>query len=166
MPDIELSFAVGDRVFHPAHGAGLVVAIERPELHEEFNRYYAIQLVAPPMRVLVPVRTAESIGLRAVAARADAEAALESLATAADALPDDFKARQAAIGDRLRTGDLGILVTLVRDLAGRGRDRVFSPTEARLFEQARVMLCGELALAFDVSVEDIGREVEVRLNAE
>lgn len=164
MPDFELTFAVGDRVFHPAHGAGLVVAIERPELHEEFNRYYAIQLVAPPMRVLVPVRTAAAIGLRAVAIRSAAEAALETLASTADALPDDFKARQAAIGDRLRTGDLEILAMLVRDLAGRGRDRVFSPTEARLYEQARVMLCGELALAFEVTVEDIGREVEGRLN--
>lgn len=161
--DTELPFAVGDRVFHPAHGAGIVIAIERPALHEDFNRYYAIQLVAPPMRVLVPVRTASTIGLRAVAVATAAEAALTVLASPADALPDDFKARQAAIGDRLRTGELIVLAMLVRDLAARGRERVFSPTEARLFEQARVMLCGELSLSLDAPVEAIGRTVEGRL---
>jgi len=161
--DAELPFVVGDRVFHPAHGAGVIIAIERPALHEDFNRYYAIQLVAPAMRVLVPVRTALAIGLRAVAAEAVAEAALELLGTPADALPDDFKARQAAIGDRLRTGDLDVLVTLVRDLAARGRERVFSPTEARLFEQARTMLSGELSLALDAALDTIDQRMQAQL---
>jgi CarD family transcriptional regulator len=161
--DEELPFGVGDRVFHPAHGAGIVIAIERPALHEDFNRYYAIQLVAPPMRVLVPVRTASTIGLRAVAIPTAATSALEALQSAADALPDDFKTRQAAIADRLRTGNLDVLAMLVRDLAARGRDRVFSPTEARLFEQARVMLCGELSLALDAAVDVVGRMIDEHL---
>lgn len=163
MLDAELPFVVGDRVFHPAHGAGVVIAIERPALHEDFNRYYAIQLVAPAMRVLVPVRTAAAIGLRAVAVTELAEAALDLLATPADALPDDFKARQAAIGERLRTGELAVLAALVRDLAARGRERVFSPTEARLFEQARLMLSGELALALDAALDQIDQRMQARL---
>lgn len=150
--DDACAFQAGDKVVHPYHGAGVIAAVEQSDLLDDFNRYYIIDLAIQEMRLMVPVRTAEEIGLRRVA-NADAWAAiLEILEGEADELPGDFKARQAELHERMREGTAEALARIVRDMAFRGRDRTYSPTEQRLYEQARNMLGSELALARDTEV--------------
>ena len=62
-------YKVGDKIVHPAHGAGVIAAIEQKDLLDEFNRYYVIELAAQDLRLMVPVRTAPDIGLRKVATK-------------------------------------------------------------------------------------------------
>jgi len=153
-------FAIGDKVVHPAHGAGIIAAVEIKDVHESFNRYYVIELAGREMRLMIPVRMAEEIGLRPVAPRQVTDEVFIVLASMPDALPDDFKERQAALGRRIREGNTVSLACVVRDMAARGREKPYSPTEARLFEQARNMLCGEVALALDVDVAATQRRIE------
>jgi CarD family transcriptional regulator len=138
---------------HPYHGAGIVASVERSDLVDEFSRYYVIELAAAQMRLMVPVRTAEEIGLRRVLGLDHWPAILDILDGDADHLPDDFKARQTQIHERLKEGTAEALARIVRDMAYRGRDRTYSPTEQRLYDQARSMLGSELALAKDTGVE-------------
>lgn len=153
-------YAIGDKVVHPAHGAGVIAAVEVKDVHESYSRYYIIELAGRDMRLMVPVRTAEEIGLRPVAPRTVSEEVFVVLSGAPDSLPEEFKERQAALGKRIREGDTVALAGVVRDMAARGREKPYSPTEARLFEQARSMLCGEVALSLDTDVEVVLRRVE------
>ena len=146
-------FEVGDKVVHPTRGAGIIAAIEQKEMLDDFNRYYVIDLAAEDMRLMVPVRMAEGIGLRKIAPVRDADTILRVLCSAAVPLPDDFKARQAHLQERLKEGDAESLAMVVRDMAARSFIKTYSPTESRLYEQARTMLSGELALARDTDVE-------------
>jgi CarD family transcriptional regulator len=146
-------FEVGDKIVHPAHGAGVIVALEQKDLVDEFHRYYVIELAAQEMRLMVPVRMADEIGLRRVASREQAEGILAILGSGPEMLPDDFKERQALLLERLRIGDTESLARVVRDMAARSLEKSYSPTEARLYDQARAMLGGELALARDTAVD-------------
>ncbi len=148
-----MKFKVGDKVVHPAHGAGVIAAIEDKDVLDEFNRYYVINLAVHELRVMVPVRTADEIGLRPVASQKVSRSIFKILAGEAEELPDDFKKRQADIIGRLREGDATSLAYVVRDMAARSRKKTYSPTEARLFEQARSMLSGEVALSLNVAVD-------------
>jgi CarD family transcriptional regulator len=151
-------YKVGDKIVHPSHGAGVIAAIEQKDLLDEYNRYYVIELAAQDMRLMVPVRTAPEIGLRKVATKKQSREILAILGSEADALPDDFKQRQALLAERMREGDLESLAVVVRDMAARSREKTYSPTEARLYDQARTMLGGELALVQGTEVEDaLGR---------
>jgi CarD family transcriptional regulator len=146
-------YKVGDKVVHPYHGAGVIAAVERSDLLDEFNQYYIIELAVQQMRLMVPVRTAQDIGLRMVSAPDSWPGILGILDGSAESLPDDFKLRQSQIHERLREGTAESLARIVRDMAWRGRDRTYSPTEQRLYDQARTMLGSELALAQDTGVE-------------
>jgi CarD family transcriptional regulator len=145
-------YNVGDKVVHPAHGAGVIAAIEQRDVLDDFHRYYVIDLAAQSMRLMVPVRTAEDVGLRPVVTVDRSAEILAILGEVPDLLPTDFKQRQAALHQRMREGTAESLARVVRDMAGRGHGRSYSPTEARLYDQARVMLGGELALAQDATV--------------
>jgi len=146
-------YKVGDKVVHPHHGAGVIAAVEQSDLLDEFNRYYVIELAVQHMRLMVPVRMADEIGLRLVLAPDAWPCILDILDGDADVLPEDFKARQAHIHERLREGTAESLARVVRDMAHRGRDRTYSPTEQRLYDQARTMLSSELALARNTAVD-------------
>lgn len=146
-------FDVGAKIVHPAHGAGVIVAIEQHDVVDEFSRYYIIELAAQEMRLMVPLRTAEDIGLRPVASKTRATKVMRRLKADAEPLPEDFKKRQSYLTGRLREGDAESLADVVRDMAYRSLEKTYSPTEARLFEQAKTMLAGELALAQGIEVD-------------
>ncbi|MFN2252057.1 MAG: CarD family transcriptional regulator [Anaerolineae bacterium] len=145
-------YKVGSKVVHPAHGAGVISSVEQKDVLDDFNRYYVIDLAAQDMTLMVPVRMAEEIGLRRVATKKSAKQIMEILGSEAKTLPDDFKKRQALVHDRLREGSTEALAEVVRDMASRGHSKTYSPTEARVFEQARGMLGGEMALALGIEV--------------
>ncbi len=145
-------FEVGDKVVHPTRGAGVIAAVEQKDMLDDFNRYYVIELAAEEMRLMIPVRMAQEIGLRKIAPKRDAKAITKMLESQAEDLPDDFKARQSHLHERLKEGDAESLAAVVRDMAARSLIKTYSPTELRLYEQARSMLAGELALARDTDV--------------
>ena len=146
-------FEVGDKVVHPSRGAGIIAAVEQKDMLDDFNRYYVIELAAEQMRLMVPVRMADEIGLRRIASAKVSKNIAKILSSAAEDLPDDFKARQAHLQERMKEGDAAALAAVVRDMAARSRVKTYSPTESRLYEQARTMLSGELALSRDTDVE-------------
>jgi RNA polymerase-interacting CarD/CdnL/TRCF family regulator len=45
-------------------------------------------------------------------------------------------------------------------MAARSLEKTYSPTESRLYEQARNMLAGELALAWGTDLDASMREIE------
>jgi CarD family transcriptional regulator len=157
------AFAAGDKIVHPAHGAGIIDAIEQPDILDEFNRYYVIDLTAQDMRIMIPVRTAEELGLRAVMSKKETLAVYKQLGQQPQHLPDDFKKRQSHIAKLLKEGDIEALTSVVRDMAARAKIKTYSPTEARLYEQARSMLSGEMALSLDTDVEDALARIDVVL---
>lgn len=147
-------FEVGDKVVHPAHGAGVVAGIEEKTLVDEFSHYYVIQLAATEMKLMIPIRTAEEIGLRPVARPAQVEAIYATLQSEPRDLINDFKKRQAILTEQLKSGDILDVVEVVRDLYWRNEDSPLSPTESRQLEGAKQQLASELSLAEDVDVEE------------
>jgi CarD family transcriptional regulator len=153
-------FEVGDKVVHPAHGAGVVSGIEEKELLDEFSRYYIIELAATEMKLMIPVKTAEEIGLRPVARPAEVVAIYETLGSEPRDLVNDFKKRQAILTAELKSGEILDVAKVVRDLYWRNEDSPLSPTESRQLEGAKEQLAGELSLAEDEDVEKAMARIE------
>jgi CarD family transcriptional regulator len=153
-------FQVGDKVVHPAHGAGIVAGIEEKELLAEFRHYSVIHLAATEMKLMIPIKTAEAIGLRPVAMPAQIEAIYETLWAEPHDLIDDFKQRQAILGVKLKSGNIVDVAKVVRDLHWRNEDTPLSPTESRQLEGAKQQLASELSLAEGVNVEDCLAQID------
>ena len=59
-------FSVGDLVCYPMHGVGVIEAIEEQQVLGETARYYVLRFVVGRMTAMVPVASAETVGLRAL----------------------------------------------------------------------------------------------------
>ena len=66
-------FNVGDKVVYPMHGAGVIEAVEEREILGEKQSYYILRIPNGDMRVMVPLESAEEVGLRGVIDKEDVQ---------------------------------------------------------------------------------------------
>src|SRR5690606_29178415 len=59
-------FNIGDKVVYPMHGAGVIESIEEREILGERQQYYIMRMPIGDMKVMVPLKNVDSIGLREV----------------------------------------------------------------------------------------------------
>ena len=60
-------FKVGESVVYPAHGVGVITAIEQEEVAGYKLELFVIEFLKDKMRLKVPVAKAKSVGMRALA---------------------------------------------------------------------------------------------------
>ena len=157
-------FKVGDGVVHPVHGVGVVTDVSREDIIGT-HTYYAIEMLADNMRLLVPVDKADEIGLTKAPERKEAQEMLSVVSKEPGTLPEEHKERAAAIDRALRSGKVLRLARAFRDLAWRGhRDRLLT-VDRRQLERMKLFLGGELAVARGMDLEEARRLIERTVEA-
>ncbi|MFQ6014211.1 MAG: CarD family transcriptional regulator [Anaerolineae bacterium] len=158
-------FQAGDKVVHPAHGAGIIAGIETHDnISDKYSRYYVIDLAGTQRKLMIPVQMADTLGLRPVVSEKQVSQIMGALRAAPEELPNDFGERQAHLSTGLKSGDAIMLAEIVRNLHWRGLGRKLSATDQELYLRAKQMLAGELALAEDVKVDKAIDRIEATLN--
>ncbi len=150
-------FDIGDKVIHPAYGAGTVLEINEKRIGEQQRTYYVIQLLTQAGTLMVPVGRAEDLGLRAPVEEPDH--VLTVLTSEPVLLSNDHRERQESISTDIRSGDVLKISEAVRDLAHRDREDKLTEADLKLYRQAQDFLVGELALSQDVDMETARSQV-------
>ena len=154
-------FNIGDRVFHPAHGAGTIIAIEERNILNEANRYYILDLVGQNgMIVMVPVADARRMCLRQVIEEAAIPRVFEVLNSRPNVLSNDYSERQERIAEILKTSDTIKIAEVVRDLTWHGHLQHLTQVDKRLHERAQNLLGGELALTEGIELDKAKAQVQ------
>jgi CarD family transcriptional regulator len=148
------TFDVGDRVMHPHHGAGKVVAHRRRRVLGLLRDYLEIEMAYASMRILVPCDATDEVGLRAIAG----PRAVQRIAEVLESKPqqvvnENWSTRQRRNLARLKGGDVLELSAVIRDLVLRAGDGKLLPSERQLLERSRAVLASELQYALDVGAE-------------
>ncbi len=160
---MESSFQVGDKAVHPAHGVGEVTAIESREVAGAAGSFYVLKILESGMKVMVPLRAAMSVGLRGVMSPGDADAVLAVFQSKEKAVGNGpWNRRQRAYNEMLKSGSPTEVARVLRDLYRVKflNEKELSYGERRLMDQARALLLKELALAKDISENDMERQIE------
>jgi len=147
-PMLAVSFSVGDKCVHPAHGVGEVTAIERRELGGTSGMFYILKILDNGMKVLVPVSAAGQVGLRPIMSDKEAEAVLETMRArevAVDVQP--WSRRFRAYTEMMKSGSAYEVAKVLRDMYRLKFDKDLSFGERRLLDQAKSLLMKELAFA-------------------
>ncbi|MDH4136648.1 MAG: hypothetical protein OEW09_08045 [Anaerolineae bacterium] len=159
-------FDIGDKVVHPAHGAGLVTGIKKQDLLEQYHRYYVIDLTVDDRTLMIPVSKAEEIGLRSISQGAALSQVWHILGVAAKTLPDDHKRRQERIQEKLKTGDAIKVAEVIRDLSALKREDHLTSFDTKLLEKAQQFLACEVALVEGVQVSEAERMISETLDSD
>ncbi len=142
-------YEVGDKVCYPMHGVGVIEAIEEQSVLGETARYYMLRFSMGKMTAMIPVASAEQIGLRRLASRDVCDEVVAHLKDEDYQFEsDNWNQRYRKNLDRLRNGDIFDVADVVKCLLRRDRDRGLSAGERKMYLTARQVLAAELAAAY------------------
>ena len=149
-----MQFSEGQTVIHPHHGPATVTKIVERRVRDRVLHYVYLTVHGTELEVAIPLETADEIGLRAVCGREQITALLEVLAAPSDQEEQQWSRRMKANHERLRTGELLIVASLIRDMTRRSEEHGLSAGERDLLKLARRPVLAEIALSLGLSEED------------
>jgi CarD family transcriptional regulator len=158
-------FKVGDAIIHPVRGAGVITGIDKRQWRGSNDRYYTIRLLAEEgTTLMVPVDTADTLGLRRAITQSKLKSVWRVLRADPQSLPVDHKQRYQLLKEKLQTGDIMDVTEVVRDMAWRQQQEGRLTTVGkRLYEKGITLLAGEIAAVQSTDVENAEMEIRERL---
>lgn len=148
-------FEVGDQVCYPMHGVGVIEAIEERTVLGVTASYYVLRFLIGKMTALVPVESAERVGLRYVVSAEECERVLRFLQEESCPENENWNKRYRENYEKLRGGDIYDVADVVKCLCKRDAERGLSARERKMLSGARQVLLAELAAASGRDVEDL-----------
>ncbi len=158
-------FKLGDRVVYPMHGAGIIEAIEEKEVLGEKQKYYIMRLPLGDMRVMIPLRNANAIGIREVVSEDCLEEALAILQEDETEMPSNWNQRYRANLEKIRSGDIKTVAEVMRNLVKRDQEKGLSTGERKMLDTARQIFISELILVRDMEEESAMRLIDGLLSS-
>jgi len=153
-------FKVGDKIVYPNHGAGTIVSIETKTILGEEKKYYIMKLPIGDMKVMIPVKNINDIGIRNVIEEKEADEVLKLLKGEKSKMSQNWNRRYRANMEKLKTGDIYEVAEVVRNLTIRDHEKGLSTGEKKMLNNSRQILISELVLAKNINEE----EVELLIN--
>jgi len=150
---------VGDKVACPPHGVGVVEGVEEREVGGKRIKFFRISLIGKNMSILVPESAVESSGIRPVLSEEKIEEVFKFLSEVPENISEKWTVRHRLNIDRIRTGNVRELATVVRNLSYRSKEKELSYSEKRMFDEAFNKLCEEIALSLGEDVKKVKQKV-------
>ena len=151
-----MTFAVGDKVFYPHHGATLIERVETLEVSGTAREYLVLRFDDVDLTLRVPSDQADTVGLREVIGGVEVDDVFAVLRRRNVRMPSNWSRRFKNHTEMLKSGDVYQLAEVVRNLSQRSLDKALSAGESRMLQRARRVLISELCLALAADAEQVG----------
>lgn len=140
-------FNVGDKIVYPMHGAGVIESIEEREILGQKQNYYVMKMPVGDMRVMIPTRNVDGIGIRGVIDTHDVDKVFEILQDQNINVTSNWNKRYRENMTKIKSGNVFEVADVVRTLMIREREKGLSTGERKMLNSARQILISELVLA-------------------
>lgn len=157
-------FKVGDKIVYPMHGAGTIESIEEKEILGEKQKYYVMKMPVGDIKVMVPTKNAELIGVRDVIGNDTAKDVLDVLSAAPTDMSSNWSKRYRDNQDKMKSGDICEVADVVRNLTFRGKIKPLATGEKKMLSSAKQILVSELVLAESMDKEQVESLIDERIN--
>ncbi len=156
-----VEFQVGDKAVYPGYGVAEITGIENREISGSQQKFYVLRVLGKDMTLMVPMANADSVGLRNLIGPDDVEGVYDVLRKRGEKISTaTWNRRSREYMEKIRTGSLNEIATVLRDLCLLRSDKDLSYGERNMLETARALLVQELALAKGASEETVEQEIE------
>ena len=150
-------------VVYPAQGVGKVDAIERRDIGGAAAVFYIVSILGNNITLMVPVFTADKVGLRPLCSQEDALKTLESFKDRSGFtghIGQNWNRRFREYSERLKSGMLDDVSHVVKELLLISGEKELSFGERRLLEQSMGLVATELACVLGKEPKDVQMEIE------
>ncbi|MCA0988821.1 MULTISPECIES: CarD family transcriptional regulator [Bacillales] len=149
-------FEVGDKVFYPMYGAGVIEAIEEKEILGETQLYYILHIAFRDIQVMIPKGKMENLNIREVLDSNKMDDILTTFHHDAEFDEEPNANRNQRYRDnmnKLKTGDIRNHVEVIRELVTLNKKRPLGTDDKKLLENAQQFLISEIVLTKDVEID-------------
>jgi CarD family transcriptional regulator len=154
-------FKVGDKAVYPAQGVAEVVSIEERDIAGARQRFYVLRILDTDRRIMVPVKNAQTVGLRQVICEDEIREIFEILRERSVAFDNQtWNRRYRGFMDKIKTGSIYDVAEVMRDLYRLKTEKSLSFGERRMLDTARSLIVKEIAIARRKSEEQTLKEIE------
>ncbi|HEV7275569.1 MAG TPA: CarD family transcriptional regulator [Devosiaceae bacterium] len=158
-----LGFKTGEYIVYPAHGVGLITAIEEQEVAGLSLELFVISFEQDKLTLRVPVAKIKSVGMRKLAEDDLVSRALETLTGRARVKRTMWSRRAQEYEAKINSGDLISISEVVRDLYRSDEQPEQSYSERQLFEQAMDRMSREIGAVNKVTLTEAVQLIEKNL---
>ena len=124
-------FKVGDKIVYPMHGAGTIESIEEKEVLGETQKYYVMKMPVGDIKVMVPTKNAEMIGVRDVIGNETAQGVLDVLSKNTTVVTSNWNKRYRDNMEKMKSGDIYEVAEVVRSLTFKQKEKGLSTGEKK-----------------------------------
>lgn len=154
-------FQVGDKAVYPGYGVAEITGIENKEIAGTQQRFYMLRVLGKDVTSMVPMGKAKSVGLRNIIEGEEVEQVYDVLRKRGEKISTaTWNRRYREYMEKIRTGSLLEIATVLRDLCLLRSDKDLSYGERNMLETARGLLVQELALAKGTDEPTVEAEIE------
>ena len=158
-------FAKGDMAVYPAHGVGLIKAIETQTVGGIDQAFYVMKILDNDMTIMIPTATSENVGLRAIISAEEVKKVLEILKERDIKISSQtWNRRYRDYMEKIKTGSVFEVAVVLRDLFLLKVDKDLSYGERKMMDTAKSLLVKELSLAKKTDEAKIEKQIENLFN--
>lgn len=161
-----MHYHIGSKVVYPMHGAGVIESIEEREIMGKKQDYYIMRIPIGDMQVMVPIESAEEIGLREVIDPEAADRVLEDFKACPIEMDSNWNKRYRDNMTKIKSGNIKDVVSVVKNLMYRDKLRGLSTGERKMLSNAKQILVSELVVAKSCPQQQIEKMMEQVITAE
>lgn len=144
---------VGEKVFLPSYGAGVIIFIEDKKIDNEMRKYIKISLILNNMNLLIPETKIESYKIRYIE-----EEVLSICTKIIKEEPSNIEGkwtkRYRINNEKLDRGNILEECEVLRDLYYLKNKGIMPPGEQKILEKAENMVASEMALALNINLQE------------
>ncbi len=154
-------FSEGDMAVYPAHGVGLIEAIETQTIGGVDQSFYVMKILDNDMTIMIPTANSANVGLRAIISGDEVVKVVEILKQRdVKVTAQTWNRRYREYMEKIKTGSVFEVAVVLRDLFLLKEDKDLSYGERKMLDTAKNLLVKELSLAQQTEEAKIEKQIE------
>ncbi len=154
-------FKVGDLAVYPAHGVGVIEAIENKEVMGKKQSFYVMKIMGNGMKIMIPTMSVKAVGLREIILEKEIPKVYEILKNKDVTIDKQtWNKRYREYLERIKTGSVFEIASVLRDLFILKSDKNLSFGERKMMDTAKNLLVKELSVATNAQQSEVEHNLQ------
>ena len=154
-------FKVGDLAVYPAQGVGIIEAIENREVGGNRQLFYIMKIMGNGMKIMIPMASAKSVGLREVITETEIPKVYEILRMKDVTIDKQtWNKRYREYLEKIKTGSVFEIAGVLRDLFILKIDKNLSFGERKMMDTAKSLLVKEISVASNLKETEVEEDLK------
>jgi len=154
-------FSVGDNAVYPAHGVGVIEAIEKKVISGDTHMFYVMRILHNGMMIMIPKSNVESVGLRQVISK-DEVKKIYNILQEKDVPRENHQTwnrRYRQYTEKIKTGSVFEIAEVLRALFRLKKTKELSFGEKKILDTVQNLLVKEISIVKKQKEEETREEM-------